>query len=169
MFNYNLYGLGVKFKNIIIKRFELTTFVLYYSNIFYITNYFNQFFKKFEKTLNIILSQVNNVNLTVQELKKINIVRKYLIKSYQGYCHAIGKPVRGQRTWSNGWNSFKCNNLLRNFITKIRQLNALSESNKTTKIDYRTVKKKYTLNVNKGGKGKNNINENRLLPKTSWY
>ena len=37
----------------------------------------------------------------VAHLKKLHIIRKYLIKSYSGYCHALGKPVRGQRTWSN--------------------------------------------------------------------
>lgn len=57
--------------------------------------------KFFIKCLNIILSQISNVNSNLSDLKRLNILKKYLIKSYQGYCHAIGKPVRGQRTWSN--------------------------------------------------------------------
>lgn len=48
--------------------------------------------------MNIIFSQINNVNSTVYEQKKLNILRKYLTRTYQGYCHSIGKPVRGQRT-----------------------------------------------------------------------
>jgi ribosomal protein S13 len=50
------------------------------------------------KPLNVIFSQVNSVNNSVEELKKFNILRLYLIKSYRGKCHALGKPVRGQRT-----------------------------------------------------------------------
>ena len=51
--------------------------------------------------LNIIFSQINSVNNQIPELKKLNTLRLYLIKSYRGRCHAIGKPVNGQRTWSN--------------------------------------------------------------------
>lgn len=74
---------------------------MYYTNLFYLINYSTRFHKKLTKTLNIIFSQINNVNTNLFELKKLNIIKKYLIRSYQGYCHAIGKPVRGQRTWSN--------------------------------------------------------------------
>lgn len=48
--------------------------------------------------LNVLYSQVNSVNNTVYDLTRLNIIRLYLIKSYRGRCHAIGKPVRGQRT-----------------------------------------------------------------------
>ena len=98
MFNYHLVGLQNKFKTLLIKRFELTTFTRYYLHTFYILNYFRKSNKFFFKTTNIILSQINNVNANINELNKYNIIRKYLIKSYQGYCHALGKPVRGQRT-----------------------------------------------------------------------
>lgn len=101
IFNQHLYGFSYKFRKILIKRLELTTFYVHYSNLYYLLDYSSTFFKKTTKTINIILSQISNVNLNLQELKKLNILKKYLIKSYQGYCHAIGKPVRGQRTWSN--------------------------------------------------------------------
>jgi ribosomal protein S13 len=48
--------------------------------------------------LNIIFSQVNSVNNSIEDIKKLNILRLYLVKSYRGRCHALGKPVRGQRT-----------------------------------------------------------------------
>jgi len=48
--------------------------------------------------LNIIFSQVNSVNNSIEDIKKLNILRLYLIKSYRGRCHALGKPTRGQRT-----------------------------------------------------------------------
>ena len=98
MVKNNLIGLGYKFKNNIIQRLELTTFYLNYSQSIPLIVYSNNTFKKIIKTLNIIFSQINNVNSTTQELKKFNILRKYLVHFYQGYCHSIGKPVRGQRT-----------------------------------------------------------------------
>ena len=48
--------------------------------------------------LNILFSQINSVNNRVAELKRVNVLRLFLIKSYRGKCHALGKPVRGQRT-----------------------------------------------------------------------
>jgi|TARA_B110000261_G_scaffold131729_1_gene147957 hypothetical protein len=101
IFSQHLYGFNYKFREVLIKRLELTTFYVHYSNLYYLLNYSSTFFKKTTKIINIILSQVSNVNLNLRELKKLNILKKYLTKSYQGYCHAIGKPVRGQRTWSN--------------------------------------------------------------------
>jgi len=60
----------------------------------------NLFFKKkiLNHPINIIFSQINTVNNIVFDLKRLNILRKFLIKSYIGRCHALGKPVRGQRT-----------------------------------------------------------------------
>jgi hypothetical protein len=113
--------------------------------------------------MNIIFSQINNVNSTVYEQKKLNILRKYLTRTYQGYCHSIGKPVRGQRTWSNAWNSFKTNNLLRNFVTKIRYIQSLTNKDKVEKIDYRSLKKKYITTTNK--KNLHTKNKNTKL----WY
>ena len=71
--------------------------------------------------LNIIFSQVNSVNNSIEDIKKLNILRLYLIKSYRGRCHALGKPVRGQRTWSNAWNSYKVNKTLRSFINETKK------------------------------------------------
>jgi len=51
--------------------------------------------------LNNYYSQVTSVNNVTVDLLRLNIIRLYLIKSYRGYCHSLGKPVRGQRTWSN--------------------------------------------------------------------
>merc|ERR1711904_513965 len=49
-------------------------------------------------SLNIIFSQINSVNNQVPELKRLNTLRSYLTRSYKGKCHALGEPVRGQRT-----------------------------------------------------------------------
>jgi len=38
-----------------------------------------------------------------------------MICCYRGWRHFKGLPVRGQRTWTNAWTSFKKNNLLKRF------------------------------------------------------
>lgn len=170
IFKHYLIGFQNKFKNLLIQRFELTTFTKYYVHIFYLTNYYEKVHKHVFKTTNIIFSQINNVNANIHDLHKLNIIRQYLIKSYKGYCHALGKPVRGQRTWSNSWNSFKCNNTLRNFINKTRHIKLLQEKSVSSKIDYRSVKKKYTsqktLKNTVNGK---NIKTNAFLSSKAWY
>ena len=74
-------------------------------------------------------------------MHRLNIIRLYLIKSYRGRCHALGKPTNGQRTWSNAWTAYNYNMTLRNFIsyTKIQ----LRKSQKIEKVNYKVVKKKY--------------------------
>jgi ribosomal protein S13 len=175
IFNFHLYGLGKKFKYLLTTRLELTTFNIFYVNTFFLLKYLSLNHKNLIKTINIIFSQVNNVNATSLELTKLNIVRKYLTKSYQGYCHAIGKPVRGQRTWSNSWNSFKCNNVLRNFITKTKHLNSINDKSRVMKINYKAVKKKYITSTSSSSKlastttsDKNNFTKT-FLTRKSWY
>jgi ribosomal protein S13 len=170
LFRHHLFGLNNSFKKLLVKRLELTTFVYYYHNLFYFVNYLSKSNKRVIKTINIILSQINNVNAPLSEQKKLNILRKYLIKSYQGYCHSIGKPVRGQRTWSNSWNSFKCNNVLRNFINKVQRAKLLSQKNTQIKVDYRSVKKKYTFQNKNSSSGKKPLNKNyQVFTSKSWY
>ena len=91
--------------------------------------------------LNIIFSQISSVNNQIPELKKLNMLRLYLIKSYRGRCHAIGKPVNGQRTWSNAWNSYNYNRSVRSFIGETKKL--LKKDAKVEKINYKLIKKKY--------------------------
>ena len=106
-----LYGIGLKFLNLIKKRFELSYFfqkiqvLPYYQNL----------------SINIIFSQINSVNNQLSSLKRLNIIKLYLIKSYRGKAHALGKPVRGQNTWSNAWNSFKVNKDIRGFINETQK------------------------------------------------
>lgn len=171
--NYNklvrqqIYGLGLRFIYLLKKRLELTTFSLYYTNLFFLLDYCRIFHKIFLKIINIIFSQINSVNLNLYELKKFNILKKYLTKSYKGYCHAIGKPVRGQRTWSNAWNSYKSNNILRNFITKTKYIafikNKVSTSNK---IDFRSVKKQY---LSRTGKTHTHTTKPSNIFKKIWF
>ena len=57
-----------------------------------------------------------------KELKKkmiFNIFVLDLINSYRGLRHAFGLPVRGQRTWTNAWSTYKSNLTLRQFKIKL--------------------------------------------------
>jgi hypothetical protein len=42
-----------------------------------------------------------------------------LVNSYRGLRHSFGLPVRGQRTWSNAWSSYRSNLTLRQFKIKL--------------------------------------------------
>jgi ribosomal protein S13 len=93
-------GLGLKFKNVLSERFELGYFLQNRPQEL-LTQYQEENHTPLEKPINVLLSQINSVNHQRPELHRLNVIRLYLIKSYKGRCHALGKPVRGQRTWSN--------------------------------------------------------------------
>ena len=61
-------------------------------------------------------------NHLVITLTRYNIIRKYLIRSFKGKCHLKGKPVRGQRTWSNRKNARNVNLFLRKYINTSKKL-----------------------------------------------
>jgi len=50
-----------------------------------------------------------------------NIFMLDILQTYKGWRHAKGLPVRGQRTWTNAWSSFRSNLTLRKFKIKIAQ------------------------------------------------
>jgi len=57
-----------------------------------------------------------------KDLKKKNIFNIFmldLVNSYRGLRHAFGLPVRGQRTWTNAWSSYRSNTTLRQFKIKL--------------------------------------------------
>ena len=138
-------GLGRTFKKNILDKLELknsikvnTTSVLSFKSIYK---------KELVGFLNHYYSQVSSVNNNIFDLKRINIIRLYLIKSYKGRCHALGKPVRGQRTWSNAWSSYKNNLTLRRFVSETK--NNLSKNKLPEKINYKLIKKKYVTKQKK--------------------
>ena len=115
----NTPGLNLRFKELIMDRFELKNHVS--TKVTLIDAIELKKNISVIEPLNIIFSQVNSVNNSIEDIKKLNILRLYLIKSYRGRCHALGKPVRGQRTWSNAWNSYKVNKTLRSFINETKK------------------------------------------------
>lgn len=90
-------GLGLQFKKLLSERFELGYFLQNRPKEL-LTSYQETNHTPLEKPINVLLSQINSVNHQRPELHRLNVIRLYLIKSYRGRCHALGKPVRGQRT-----------------------------------------------------------------------
>lgn len=136
----NTPGLGYGTKKSFKKRFEMTYF---YQNEYYdrLDIYQNTKIKSILNPVNVILSQINSVNNRLHDVHRLKIIRLYLTKTYKGRCHALGKPVRGQRTWSNAWNAFNKNKVLRTFISETKH--QLAKNKKEEKINYKMTKKKY--------------------------
>lgn len=158
-FFLNTPGLSIKTKIILKERFELSLFMKKATLLF--IEYEIKVSKFLIKPLNIFLSQINTVNNTYKDLIRLNIIRLFLIKSYKGYGHALGKPIHGQRTWSNAWTSYKYNKVLRFFLNEMLRKDKSVLS--TKKKNYKILKKKYP-------KIKNNTNK-FLLQKNykKWF
>lgn len=133
-------GLGEGFKSAAIKRFELTFFRKKFKSMDVI-DYQKTYGTMVMVPLNVIFSQVYSINHELPEVVKLNILRLYLVKSFRGKCHALGKPVHGQRTWSNAWSSYKNNSTLRNFISETQK--QIQKTKRIEKIDYKMTQKKY--------------------------
>jgi ribosomal protein S13 len=131
--------LGRAFRQLTVERFELTG--LEQKRSMELPEYQQLSHRVIDLPLNIIYSQVHTVNHQHDELLRFNIIRLYLIKTYRGKCHALGKPVRGQRTWSNAWNSYRCNKVLRSFIADTRRY--IRENTREEKKNYKTIVRKY--------------------------
>ena len=136
----NTPGLGTKTKRLFIRRFELGYASTQYKTVD-LVDYQRTNHKPLDRPINILFSQLHTVNNQINELHKLAVIRLYLVKSYRGRCHALGKPVRGQRTWANGWNSYNTNKTLRSFISETKKL--IKQSSKEEKINFKVVKKKY--------------------------
>lgn len=130
----NFRGLNFISKKLIIKRFELNIFKYRYTLSLLLLPL------DFRKVLNMYFSQLTSINNTIDELTRLHIARLYLIKTYRGRAHALGKPVRGQRTWSNASTSKSYNRVLRLFISRVKKNNATKIVPEV--INYKRLKKK---------------------------
>lgn len=97
---YNIFkctpGLGLKNKLILTNRLELSNSINV--NLSFLTDFTLIYKKNIVGMLNRYYSQLASVNNQPNDLLRLNILRLYLVRSYRGRCHALGKPVRGQRT-----------------------------------------------------------------------
>ena len=153
----NTEGIGNSTKNLILSRLEINHSIpIVSAEVLSIEDT-----RKVDvvNTLNALFSQINSVNNSIDELRRLNIIRLYLIKSYKGKCHALGKPVRGQRTWSNAWNSYNVNKTLRVFISSTKR--QIRQNLKEEKINYKMTKKKYATKSKK--------NKKLIVKKKVWF
>jgi ribosomal protein S13 len=139
-FNENA-GLADKAKLLIIKRFEFN-FLKYDHTKTFLYLSLDQ-----RKIINMYLSQLTSINNDIFELIRYTLIRIYLIKTFKGRCQALGKPSRGQRTWSNGSNAYKCNRTVRIFIRQVKKNNVIEKQ--TESLNMKITKKKIKKNAPK--------------------
>ena len=128
----NIAGMNVFTMFFLTKRFEVN--ILLTDD----TLLFSQFSPDELKIINMFFARIMNVNNNFLDWQKLKLIHLYLIKSYQGRCHAIGKPVHGQRTWSNAWTAYKYNKVIRLFIAKTYK----SRTDDIKKLNFQIVVKK---------------------------
>jgi len=157
LLNHTL-GLSTNFKKNLLERFELVLFLKTPEKL--IITYEVETSKLLVQPLNIFFSQVNTVNNMYKDLLRLNIIRLFLIRSYRGYGHAVGKPIHGQRTWSNAWTSYHTNKTLRYFLSEMQKKKEANLINKPH--NYKVLKKKYPRIKKK--------KKDDVLPKTlKWF
>ena len=127
-------GFSWPMKNLLIARFELYQLKRHPNLLL------SEFGTCFTSSLNTLFSQLTNINNSVSQLTRFNFLRLYLIKTTRGRAHALGKPSRGQRTWSNAWTAYNHNRVTRAFINAYQKLE--NENAKEEKINYKLIKKK---------------------------
>lgn len=131
-------GISSSFTRMVRNRFEISSPNLNNRlNISQLENNYKFFFKR---PLNLLISQILSVNNNISYLIRLRIIYQYLLKTYIGKCHAVGKPVKGQRTWSNSWTSYNTNNTLRVFISSTKKKSNLTD--KTEKINFKMTDRK---------------------------
>ena len=127
-------GFNWPMKNLLIARFEL------YQLVRSPQIPLNDFGTCFTSSLNMLFSQLTSINNSVSQLTRFNFLRLYLIKTTRGRAHALGKPSRGQRTWSNAWTAYNHNRVTRAFINDYQRLE--NANAKEEKINYKLIKKR---------------------------
>lgn len=132
-------GIRSPFKALLIKRFEM------YQTILSSKTLLPFYGKEVLRSFNLILAQVGNINKPVSELTRLNLIRLYLIKTFRGRGHSLGKPIRGQRTWSNAWTAYSSNRVLKTYISETQYLK--NKDLKEEKIDYKKLKRKFKKKV----------------------
>lgn len=131
-------GLSQKTKINFTQRFELNFYKIYNKKLF------SELPLNQRKIINMYLSQIISINNNIFELIKYSMIRLYLIKTFKGRCFALGKPSRGQRTWSNASTANKCNRVVRYFIRQIKKNNIIEKT--TESLNKKIVKKKLKKN-----------------------
>ena len=123
------FGLGNVIKQFLIKRFEFFSYRRNRHKLLIECD------KGILRIINIILLKMINTQFKIKDMITNSFIRLFMIRSMRGRCHALGKPSRGQRTWSNAWNAHHCNKTTRDFVSRIHK--KIKENTKEVKINYR--------------------------------
>lgn len=125
--------------NLFSKRFEVAHLLLLKNSQILFSDAFslNQ-----RKAINVFLSKIISINNNIFELKKLNQIRKYLIRTYRGRRLALGKPSRGQRTWSNARTAILCNKDIKVFIQDVKKFNSSKLKKKKESLSKKFFKTK---------------------------
>lgn len=76
-------------------------------------NYVHKYIDDLYKNM-FIVNDISFKNIIIY-----NIYLMELLGLYKGWRHSRGLPVRGQRTWSNAWSSYRSNTVLRSYKINI--------------------------------------------------
>lgn len=149
-----LKGLNNYSKRLFIKRFEFGHLRFFPKKNFNLINLPSE--KR--KIINMYLSQMSSVSHEINTLLRYNAIRLYLIKSFRGRAQALGKPSRGQRTWSNASTAKQISSLLKIFINDIKKnyLKKKVPESKNKKIIKKKIKVSSYFKIKKE-KIKNNL------------
>ena len=127
-------GYSYSMKKLLISRFEMSSLIRNPDQSI------SQIYPTLPQSLNKMFSEITSVNNTVEDLTRFNLIKLYLIKTTRGKSHALGKPSRGQRTWSNAWTAYHHNKVTRTFVSTYQKIRAAAM--KEEKINYKLIKKK---------------------------
>lgn len=136
-------GLATKSWKIFIRRFEIQHLLLHENK----SKSLLKLRLNKRKIFNMYLSKTISINNAISELQRYNLIRLYLIKTFRGRCHALGKPSRGQRTWSNAQNAYLCNKTTRTFIQDVKKFNFIEK--KKESLNRKFLKKKVRVKAPK--------------------
>jgi ribosomal protein S13 len=128
-------GFSLKTQTLFIRRFEILNLIRKNK-----TFSFLEFEKTQRKIINTFISKILNSSSNIYDMVRYNLIRLYLIKTFRGRCQMLGKPSRGQRTWSNAWTAFKYNKILRTYVSDVLRNKKIKKVPK--KINYKIVKRK---------------------------
>lgn len=90
-------------------------------NRFIIPNKISQRYIYFYKIINFYILKILPIHIKFSSLKNLHIIRKWKIRCYEGKCHKKGKPVHGQRTWSNARTAKLNNTYLRSYLKEMHR------------------------------------------------
>jgi len=55
---------------------------------------------------------------TIRQRYLFNVYKLHLLQIYKGWRYVRNLPIHGQRTWSNGWTAYRCNNKLKAILVR---------------------------------------------------